>query len=62
MNINFAMATEKNKDGTFKAVIFIGDFASEDAALRLAISGGQHIADVLHASKKVVEEGEQHGK
>lgn len=61
MNINLAVSTQPNGDGTFKAVIFVGDFVSEEAALQIAISGGAHITDALHASKKFIE-GETNDK
>ena len=55
MNIDLAVSTQPNGDGTFKAIIYIGDFVTEEAALQIGIAGGAHIADTLHASKKAVE-------
>lgn len=59
MNINLTVSTQSNGDGTFKAVIYIGDFITETAALQIAISGGATICDALHASKKSVEDAEK---
>lgn len=52
MDINLAVSTQSNYDGTYKAIIVLGNMVSEEAALKIAISGGSHLVDVLRDTRK----------